>query len=178
MSTYELRQRMIGIARMDVGKVEESKNRAPWIAKYWSATNYPNGYDNREPYCAAAMCYVLMRWLSSEDVLFALGMTAREAEQWRCKSASVFRSDGSWLSWAETAKEVTILPPHVILHAADLVIYDYSHIELVTNDDNTEDGPFVAIGMNTNKQGSRDGDGCYEKPRSRSRVQCFIRLLE
>ena len=34
-----------------------------------------------------------------------------------------------------------------------------------------------AIGYNTNASGSRDGEGCFEKPRSRAAVKCFIRIL-
>lgn len=177
-STYQLRTELLSIARQDVGKVEVTRNQATWIKKYWTATHYPDGHENREPYCAAAMCYWVMRWLYQEEVRFALGLSPQEADQWRCKSPSVFRAEDSWLEWAKSAKEVVILPKHCILHAADIAIYSHSHMELVSNDDNTTIGPFLAIGANTNAQGSRDGEGCYEKPRSRSHVRCFIRMLE
>jgi hypothetical protein len=176
-STFPIRTKFLDIARQDVGKKELSKNQAPWIAKFWTATSYPKGHENREPYCAAAMCYWMMRWLSNEEVLQAFGFTPKGAEAWRCKSASVFRDpDSNWLKWAKT-HGLTILPPHCILHSADIAIYSYSHIELVSNDDGTDDGPFTAIGANTNPAGSADGDGCWEKPRSRKNIQCFIRPL-
>lgn len=160
-----------------MGKLEVTKNQAPWIAKLWTATDYPDGMDNREPYCAAGCCYNLMRWLSNGDVLEAFGFTTAQAEEWRCKSASVFRnSDSNWLKWAKE-KGLQILPPFCILHMADIVIYTYSHIEWVSDDDGTDDGPFTAIGYNTDPKGSADGEGCFEKPRSRSKVQCFIRML-
>ncbi len=180
MSTYHLRQRLLRLARFDVGQVEDTKNQAIWIKKLWPATTYGiEGYHDRAPYCAAGVAYVVKEWLLDEDVRAALGLTLPQAEKWRCKAASVKNDpDDNWLSWAAAAKGVEILHRNCILHAGDLVIYMYSHIEIVTNDDGTETGPFVAIGYNTNAAGSRDGEGCFEKPRSRDRVQCFIRLLQ
>lgn len=174
MSTYSLRQELIKIARKDVGKVEVTKNQAPFIKKLWPATTYPEGYENREPYCAAGMAYCVQQWLLNVDVRNALGLSVEEAEKWRCKSAAV----AGWVSWAKKTKGVKVLPKNCILHAGDLAVYSYSHLECVTNDDNTEDGPFVAIGFNTNAAGSRDGEGCFEKPRSRSQIECFIRMLD
>lgn len=179
MSTYPLRLELIKIARRDVGKVEESKNRAPWIEKLWPATTYPAGYNlndseskGRSPYCAAGVAYCLREWLKIPTVLTALGLTSKTAEHWRCKSAGAFR----WKEWA-IDKSLTILPKNCILKTGDIVIYDYSHIELVVDDNGTTNGPFVAIGYNTNSSGSRDGEGCFEKPRARTRVECFIRIL-
>lgn len=170
--TYHIRQRLLGIARRDSGRVEITKNRAPWIEKYWPATSYPEGYKNREPYCAAAISYWVKEWLDDPDVLKAFGFTPDQAEKWRCKSAAAFE----WINWA-ASKKLSVLPKNCILHAGDLVVYSYSHIEIVTDDDNTTDGPFVAIGANTNASASRDGEGCYEKPRNRRDVKKFIRLL-
>jgi hypothetical protein len=115
MSTFALRQKLIDIARKDVGKTEVTKNQAPWIAKYWPATTYPDGMDNREPYCAAAQAYCLREWLKLKEVLTALGMTKEQAEKWRCKSASVFKASDSWLNWAKSAKGVKVLPKNSIL---------------------------------------------------------------
>lgn len=172
--SYEIRQKLIQIARMDVGNVEKTRNQAPWIQKFWPSTDYPEGYKNREPYCAAGIAYCVDKWLESLDVCNEFGFTSTaEAEKWRCKSASAY----GWLDWAKKAKGVKVLDKKCILHAGDLVVYNYSHIEIVTNDDNTETGPFVAIGFNTNASASREGEGCFEKPRSRSSVKAFIRLL-
>jgi len=173
MSTYNLRQQLLTIARKDVGKVEETKNQAPFIKKLWPATTYPEGYANREPYCAAGVAYCVQQWLLSEQVRKALGLTVDGAEKWRCKSAAV----SGWVSWAKKTKGVKVLPKNCILHAGDLAVYEFSHIELVVDDDNTETGPMVCIGFNTDEAGSRDGQGCWQKPRSRSQVQCFIRML-
>jgi len=176
MSTYLIRKKLIEIARLDKNKVEVTKNHGEWIKKLWPATNFPEGYDKRAPYCAAGQAYCLREWLKNHDVLEALGKTAQQAEIWRCKSASAWHDDHSWWNWAKT--HARLMPRECILHAADLAVYEYSHIELVTNDDSTMSGPFVGLGYNTNAAGSRDGEGCFEKPRSRSEIKAFIRLLD
>lgn len=177
MSTYNLRQELIKIARKDVGKTEVTKNQAPWIKKFWTATTYPEGYENREPYCAAGLSYWVQQWLLNVDVRNALGLTEKTAEKWRCKSAAVVE----WIKWAKATAGVKVLPRSVILHAGDLAVYKWDngsrHIEVVVDDDNTKDGPMVCIGANTNSAGSRDGEGTYEKPRSRGQIECFIRTL-
>lgn len=170
--TYHLRQQLLGIARRDRGRTEITKNRAPFIEKYWPATNYKEGYEDRAPYCAAAVAYWVKEWLDDPEVLAAFGFTPEQAEKWRCKSAAAFE----WINWARD-KHLQVLNPHAILHAGDLVVYSYSHIEIVTDDDNTTDGPFVAIGANTDSVGSRDSQGCVEKPRTRNKVKNFIRIL-
>lgn len=172
MNTFHLRQKLIEIARRDVGKVEETQNTAPWIAKLWPATSYPDGMANLEPYCAAGVAHCVKVWLEAKEVRDAFGYSAEAAEKWRCKSARAF----DWEKWAKQ-KNLTVLPSNCILHAGDLVIYRHSHIEIVTDDDGTMKGPFRAIGYNTNAAGARDGEGCFEKPRSRDKVKCFIRLL-
>ena len=180
MSTFALRKRLVDIARFDVGSVEVTKNRAPWIAKLWPATSYPEGYDLNDPhskgraaYCAAGLAYCLREWLNLPEVLDTFKLKPSTAEKWRCKSARAF----DWEDWAK-AKKLQILPKNSILKTADIVIYSYSHIELVSDDDGTKTGPFTAIGYNTNASGSRDGEGCFEKPRARASVKCFIRLLD
>jgi hypothetical protein len=127
---------------------------------------------NQEPYCAAAVAYWVQQWLTQPETLRALQMSPPTAEAWRCKDASV----AGWVKWAKE-KKLQLLPPRSILRRGDLVIYDYSHIELVTDDDGTLTGPFIAIGANTNASASRDGEGTFEKPRNRARVKHFIRLL-
>lgn len=177
-TTYPLREKLVTIARLDRNRVEVKMNDAPWIRKLWDSTTTPNAWKSAAPYCAAGMAYCLDTWLDYSDVRAALGFkTPAEADAWRCKSASCFRNeDDNWLDWAKS-KGLQILPKNCILHLGDLVIYDYSHIEMVTDDDNTTTGPFTAIGYNTNACASRDGEGCYEKPRSRAQVKCFIRIL-
>jgi hypothetical protein len=172
MSNLAIRQQLVEIARRDVGKVEVSRNRAPFIARYWPATSYPEGHANREPYCAAAVCYWVREWLAIPEVREALGMTWPRAEQWRCKSARAF----DWLDWAQKQKlEVLSDRPTERLRVGDIMVFDMSHLAVVKDDDTS--GVYT-IEANTGATGSRDGDGCFEKVRQRHQARAFIRLID
>lgn len=174
-TSFELRQRLVSLARIDVGKREETRNQAPWIKPYWAATHYPSGHDERMPYCAASVCYDVREWLKSKEVRTALKLKdAAAAEKWRCKSPSCYKADDSWERWADG--KGLLLRPSVQLQAGDLVIYKHSHIEIVSVP--RLDGTFLAIGANTDGPGSRDGDGKWEEERNKDNVRSIIRLLK
>jgi hypothetical protein len=171
MSNLAIRQALVEIARRDVGKVEVSRNRAPWIAKYWDATTLPNGHAERQPYCAAAVAWWVREWLKMPEVLEALKMTPAQAERWRCKSARAF----DWLDWARKQKlEILSDRPTERLRVGDVMIFDVSHIGIVRDDDAR--GVFT-IEANTGNGSVRDGDGCFERVRTRSQARAFIRLI-
>lgn len=180
MSTLALRKRLVAIARKDVGQKEVSRNRSPAIQKFWPATSYPEGYNTkvapyygRAPYCAAALAYWVQQWLKDPEVLKALGKTPSQAEAWRCKSAGAY----AWQDWAEKKGLLVMSDSQShILHTADIVVYDFSHIGLITNDYKKR---IVAIEANTGPPtgSQRDGDGIYEKDRPREIARAFIRLL-
>ena len=172
MSTLALRQSLVEIARRDVGKVEQTRNRAPWIAKYWPATSLPNGHADRQPYCAAAVCYWVREWLALPEVRAALKMTPTGAERWRCKSPAAF----GWLDWAN-ARRLDVLSdsPTERLRVGDLMVFDMSHLAIVRDDDG---GNVWTIEANTGNGSVRDGDGCFERKRDRSAARAFIRLIE
>ena len=179
MSNLAIRQQLVEIARRDVGKVEQTRNRAPWIAKYWPATSAPElyslsnpSYRGRPPYCAAAVCYWVQQWLALPEVRAALKMTPAQAERWRCKSPAAF----GWLDWANARKlEVLSDRPTERLRVGDLMIFDVSHIGIVRDDDG---GNVWTIEANTGNGSVRDGDGCFERKRDRSAARAFIRLIE
>jgi hypothetical protein len=172
MSTLSIRQALVEIARRDVGKVEQTRNRAPWIARYWPATTLPNGHADRQPYCAAAVCYWVREWLALPEVLEALKMTAAGAERWRCKSPAAF----AWLDWANARKlEVLSDRPTERLRVGDIMVFDMSHLAIVKDDDSN--GVYT-IEANTGNGSVRDGDGCFERVRQRSQARAFIRLIE
>jgi len=172
MSTYALRKKWVEIVRLDVGKTEDSPNRAPWIAKLWPATNLGyNGCDDRLPYCAAGQCYGLREWLKLPEVLAALGKTAEQAEKWRCKSAGAW----AWMDWAETNGVIHSRDTkNFVLHTADLMVFNIHHIELVVDDDADS---ITTIGYNTGDSSIRDGEGCFQRRRTRRDAQMFIRPL-
>ena len=171
MSTLALRQRLVEIARRDVGQMETSRNQGPAIKKFWPATSYHEGYADRQPYCAAAVCYWIREWLKDKEVLAAFNMTPARAEAWRCKSAAAF----GWYDWAKKRGLLTMNDgPENVLHVGDLMVFDCSHIGIVRGDDRS----FVyTIEANTGPGGGRDGDGIFEKNRLRREARNFIRLL-
>ena len=69
MSTFALRQKLVEIARRNVGKTEASRNQAPWIKQLWTATSYRDGHAERMPYCAAGMAWAVREWLKLPEVL-------------------------------------------------------------------------------------------------------------
>ena len=172
MSNLAIRQQLVEIARRDVGKVETTRNRAPWIAKYWGATTLPNGHADRQPYCAAAVAWWVREWLKMPEVLAAMKMTPAGAERWRCKSPAAF----AWLDWANARRlEVLSDRPTERLRVGDLMVFDISHIGIVRDDDSK--GVYT-IEANTGNGSVRDGDGCFERVRTRSQARAFIRLIE
>lgn len=169
-----MRQKLVDIALRDVGITETTRNRAPRINRYWEATNYPDGWRDRAPYCAAAVCWWIREWLKLPEVLDAMRMTPAQAEKWRCKSPAAF----GWLDWAK-AKGLTVFDdsPRHTLHTGDLMIFDMSHIGIVV-DDYPIKGTVATVEANTGPMGGRDGDGVWRKIRERSMARAFVRILE
>jgi len=176
MSTFPLRKRLIDIAALDVGQLETSRNRGPAIKKFWPATNYPEGYADRAPYCAAGVSYWVAEWLAQPEVAIAVceqyGLPPKQLEAWRCKSARAF----DWIDWAKK-KGVHVLSdsPLNTLKTGDLMVFDMSHIGIV--EDDKAKGVFT-IEANTGATGGRDGDGIFRKTRTREMARAFIRILE
>ena len=163
----------IAIAKRDVGKVEVTRNRAPWIEKYWPSTTYPAGHTNREPYCAAAVAYwlhTLGRELAEQGLFRAsFGMTLKQFETWRCKSARAF----DWRDWGRR-RGLQVLDENDKAMKGDIIVFDFSHVGIIEADFGRHG--FGTIEANTNSAGSREGDGCWTKTRSRHLAQCLVRL--
>jgi hypothetical protein len=171
MSTFPIRKLLVDIALRDVGQIETSRNQGPAMKRYWPATSYPDGHRNREPYCAAAVCYWVREWLRLPEVAKAFGKTTTQLEAWRCKSPRAF----GWQDWA-AKKNITVFDDNQAhtLHTGDIMVFDMSHIGIVADDKRSE---VYTIEANTGPSGGRDGDGVWRKRRHRSLARCFIRLL-
>jgi hypothetical protein len=167
------RDLLVNIATRDLDKREQTSNRAPWIKKLWPLTDYPEGYDERAPYCAAGMCYVLAAWIEelkrSGELVATLGMTGAQAERWRCKSAAAWE----WMDWADR-RGAKSFPESEPAKKGDFVVFDFHHIGMVVADHGET---ISTIEYNTNEGGSREGDGCLLKARRRQDVQRFIRVI-
>lgn len=151
---------LVELAKYEVSKSirETSKNQGEGIEKYWQATSYPNGYANREPYCAAFVCYVVNRALNglATKLKAPSSPVAYDLEKWatanKQKGVSVF---------AEPKRGDLF----TLATASHCGIVQSVHRDLV-----------LTIEANTNAAGSREGDGVYYKSRKISDVRQFIRI--
>ena len=162
------RKIFVTIAREEVGIRETSRNQGPGIAKYWPDTTYPGGYKNREPYCAAFVC-----WVCAEASRrgYDIGprpnsAAVREIVEWSKRPGS------GCLRFTGASSRYRPQP-------GDLVWWAFSgarpnHIGIVAKLDGANQ--IVTIEGNTNPAGSREGDGVYERKRSISGAGGFIRL--
>jgi hypothetical protein len=152
---------LIKIAESQLGIFETSKNHGEGIAKYWTATTYPDGYDNREPYCAAAVC-----WMVREAGKFT--------DATRPKTASAYGFE----SWAE--KNGLKLSKHPSsVKAGQIVIFSFSHIGICVKETDFR-GNFETIEANTSQQGvtgsQRDGGGVWRRSRNLSLVRSTVTI--
>jgi hypothetical protein len=168
--TFEIREELIRIAMLDMGKKEVTHNQADWIEKFWPSTSYPDGYENEEPYCAAACAYWVHQWLLLDATVKAFDQHPDWLEDWRPKSAAVF----DWPDWAYE-EGVPVLSRDAVLHTGDMMIFDCSHIGIVWTDRGQN---IITLEGNTGPMGEREGDGAYLKIRYRDEARSFIRLLE
>lgn len=174
MSTFPLRLKFIEIARKEIGTVETppNSNKGPRVQQYQSACDLSRELKTGWKWCAAFVCWTIKEWLKDPAVREALELRSiADAEAWRPKTAAAY----GFHEWAERRGLLTMddSPEHV-LHTGDIVTFDMSHIGIVTNDE----GPLIyTIEGNTDKGGSNDGGGVFDKVRQRSFARKFIRML-
>jgi len=167
-------QSLISIAKSQVGVRESSvNNTGQKIVEYQGATWLAPG---AWPWCAAFTSWVMREWLEKdEEARLKLGLTTFSlAEKWRCRDASAF----GWIDWA-TQKKLKILSENNLARAGDFVIYDFSHIGLVIEDQPDRNTKIKTIEGNTNGKGERDsssGDGVWFKEREPSLVKNYLRF--
>ena len=159
-----LKDKLLEVAKSEFkkGVKETSRNRGPELAKYWTSTDYADGMEDRQPWCAAFMCWV-----------FQMAMLGRAFTFKRPTSARVF----DWIEWSkeQDASTKTIMHPDHVLEG-DIVIYNFSHIGIATCD--SKAGHFDAIEGNTDDEGGREGiEVGHKKNRSVSDVRAVIRLM-
>lgn len=159
-------QLLVKHARRNLGATEDSRNQALWIRKLWPATSYPQGFSERAPYCAAGVAWALLEALLEDSAAFGVLDNKAAIDRFRCRSAGAF----AWIEWAEREGH-HLLPYNAPIKEGDIIVYGYSHIEVASKDEPTGNRPFMAVGYNTNASGSRDGEGCYEKPRNRDSIK-------
>jgi len=164
--------RMVELARADLKIREtEGKNQGPGIAKFWPATNYPGGYANREPYCAAAVSYWIKEAVGTIKPAFDLPRTALALGflQWGRKQAD---------------KGVVEIDRGDSLEPGDIVVFDFSagpggnHVGLVEARAPRGSSTIQTIEANTSPSSSNnEGGGVYRRTRSRNLIRGIVRIL-
>lgn len=168
--------KLIKIAEGEIGVKEEGgNNKGPRIVEYQKATWIDPG---PWPWCAAFCCWILREWLKDEEVLEAIGKSKDEAEKWRCKYPSAF----GWEEWAKK-NNLSVLPESELAKAGDFMVFDMSHIAIVTED---QKGFETGLDMvhtiegNTGTKGGRDsesGDGVWRKLRHYTMTRSYVRII-
>lgn len=161
------RLKLVEVAARYVGIEETSRNRFPHDREIWSSTNYPDGWENREPYCAAFICHVVR--LADQESLDLEFPT-------RPQNAAV----RDWKDWARRPTNgVLIFTGHAAMRPepGDIVSFlpHFSHIGLVERYDDETKTVFTIEG-NTNGVGDRDGDGIWRRARKLDLCGEFYRL--
>jgi hypothetical protein len=165
---------LVDIANSQVGcKEEGGNNKGPHIVKYQQATWLkPDAW----PWCAAFICWCIREWVKNTDVKEYMKLTDEKIKTWRPRTAGAFDFANTW---AKTNK-YKILDETAIAKAGDIVIFDFSHIGLVVEDQATATSNIVCVEGNTNGKGERDsvsGDGVWRKTREPKLVKQYIRFI-
>lgn len=167
-------QELVKIANSQVGTKEQGgNNKGAEIIKYQQATWLkPDAW----PWCAAFICWCIREWLKIESVKASLKFTDAIITKWRPRTAGAF----DFLNWAKDQK-LKVFDEKLLAKAGDIVIFDFSHIGLVVEDQKPNSKEIICIEGNTNNKGERDsesGDGVWKKTRSTSLVREYIRIIQ
>lgn len=147
----------IPVAAEWMGTKEPTPNHFDGMERLWADTNYPDGYTNREPYCAAFQCFVVAEAARRGAQVSAKPVTPSVSEFRRWG-----RSHGFAVDSPRPGDHFTLLPAGV------------SHMGLVQSVDEAN-GVIHTLEGNTDPQGSREGDGFWPKVR-RIKSCDFIRI--
>lgn len=155
----------LDIARGYVGLREISPNRAPEISTFWDDTSYPQGDENREPWCAAFVCHCIAE-------------AARQGWTHEVKALPKEAAVRYFLDWCQGrfGVEVWANNGRRLPQPGDIAVFlpRLSHIGIV---ESVSGKTLNTIEGNTNDAGSREGDGVYRKQRAISLPGYFIRFL-
>jgi hypothetical protein len=159
--------KLVKIAESQVGVRESGSNSGDAIRKYQETTSLK---PDRWPWCAAFVDWCIAEWIKDPEVVKWLNLKVRTPEQWRPKTALAY----GFTNWAKDRPNTTkILAPTEKAEAGDIVMYTFSHVGIVIADNGKT---IKTVEGNTNREGSREGDGVYYKTRSKSLIRSLVRI--
>lgn len=167
------------VARRYLHVRETSKNQSKDIAEFWKENSYPEGFDNREPWCCSYATFIVNKAdKESSDIQLRIPprmASVRLFEEW----ATDPKNGCLTFSWKRANFEY--LPQR-----GDIVTFHFktgTHIGIVDSipysKPTTGETYIKTIEGNTSggESGSqRDGDGVFERERSRTICGLFVRL--
>ena len=145
----------IAVAKEWMGRPETSRNRFEGDKEVWADTNYPDGWENREPYCAAFQCHVV-----AEAIRKGAQVPARPTSPSVGEFRNWARKNGFMVKSPKPGDHFTLLPSGT------------SHIGLV---ERVAGDVIYTMEGNTDGAGSREGDGFWRKQRRIAKCD-FIRI--
>lgn len=150
--------RLAAVAEAEVGQREQGVNGGPRVRMYQSATWLaPAAW----PWCAAFVC-----WCYAEAQKLVPVPIDRP------------RTAGAWdfERWARESGANLLKPARERARRGDIVVFTFSHIGIVVEDQVRYGARLVTVEGNTNGDGEREGDGVYRKHRKQSQVRSLIRV--
>lgn len=167
--------KLVNIARGEIGIREEGGNNLGKRVKEYQQSTWLTPDD--WPWCAAFTAWVLRQWLQDSEVRHTLNLSSvAETGAWRCRDASAF----GWVKWANNRK-IYVTDEKELAKKGDFVVFDFSHIGIVAEDQAAGAKTIVCIEGNTNGRGDRDstsGDGVWLKTRNVNLVRAYIRIFK
>ena len=156
MKQYMDIPQLISVAKSQLNVRENGgNNKGADIEKYQGATWLKPG---PWPWCAAFVAWCVRQCINTIPA---------------CKDASAF----GWIKWAKV-NGLYITDEKELAKAGDLIIFDFSHIGIVIEDQQKGKKIHTIEGNTEPNKQQRDGnaDGVYEMWRSPSLVKAFIRF--
>lgn len=157
LSAYNgsLSQKILSVANSQLNKNISYKGNASQISQYFAATTLKNGAADRQPWCAAFVCWVLKQ-------------TGIFDETSRPKTASAFGFE-DWARSSLVRSRVALVSNPRTVEPGDLVIFSWSHIGIVS--EVTGPGTFKSLDGNTS------GATVAIRSRKISGVRSIIRIV-
>lgn len=153
----------IALRYMGVEESPRGSNCGPLVNKFKAATHLdPKG---NWPWCAAY-------------VSFCVKILIEESAMESIDSPPFLSAAFSFESWGKRNNALIFRPkncPPYIPQRGDIVIYEYSHVGIVTKGTATS---FTDISGNTTSGGSREGYIVTTKGHTMAKVRCFVRISQ
>lgn len=165
--TMKLSERLVMNALSQDWVRETSKNHGEGIEKYWEATDYPGGYVNREPYCAAGICWAF------REAMRECGI--KEAKTFKRPATARAYGFEEWAK-AQDNSVMTKRWPGRDVHRGDILVFSFSHVGIATGPADAH-GIVPTIEFNTGgAETSNEGDGVARKHRKVALIRSRLRL--